>query len=204
MKYTIYKITNKLNGKIYIGKHQTKDINDSYMGSGKLLQRAQEKYGIDSFVKEIIHIFDTEEEMNTKEQELVTEEFCSRDDTYNICVGGKGGFSYINKHALYDTDVRQANGKKAMAKLREERPDIFSAAASRERTKQRWQDGVYDASKSTFARTPLVGSLNPKARKIQDELGIVYPTVKSLAEAKGIHKDSVARRVRNGVYKYID
>lgn len=49
MKYTIYKITNKVTGKIYIGKHQTEDLNDGYMGSGKLLKRAQEKYGINSF-----------------------------------------------------------------------------------------------------------------------------------------------------------
>lgn len=45
-------------------------------------------------------MFDTEEEMNTKEAELVTEEFCLREDTYNICVGGKGGFSHINKNGL--------------------------------------------------------------------------------------------------------
>ena len=40
MFYTVYKITNKINGKYYIGKHQTKDLNDGYMGSGKLLKRA--------------------------------------------------------------------------------------------------------------------------------------------------------------------
>lgn len=96
MKYTIYKITNKIDGKIYIGKHQTSDVNDTYMGSGKLLKRAQRKYGIENFIKEILHIFDTEAEMNAREAELVTEEFCIREDTYNICVGGKGGFGYIN------------------------------------------------------------------------------------------------------------
>lgn len=97
-KYTVYKITNTINEYIYIGKHETTDVNDSYMGSGKLLRRAQDKHGIENFVKEILHIFDTEEEMNTKEAELVTEDFCKREDTYNICVGGKGGFSYINNN----------------------------------------------------------------------------------------------------------
>ena len=37
MFYTIYKITNKINGKIYIGKHQTKDPYDLYYGSGKAI-----------------------------------------------------------------------------------------------------------------------------------------------------------------------
>jgi len=41
--------------------------------------------------------------MNNKEKELVTEEFCLRKDTYNICEGGHGGFSYINRNNLNNT-----------------------------------------------------------------------------------------------------
>ena len=39
MHYTIYKTTNKINGKVYIGKHATESIDDEYLGSGKLVQR---------------------------------------------------------------------------------------------------------------------------------------------------------------------
>lgn len=93
MHYTIYKITNKINDKFYIGKHQTKNLNDGYMGSGKLLKRALEKYGIENFSKEILFIFDTEEEMNAKEKELIV----ISENSYNLCEGGQGGFSYINR-----------------------------------------------------------------------------------------------------------
>lgn len=62
MFYTIYKITNKANKKLYIGKHQTKGLNDDYMGSGKILRKAVEKYGSNYFVKEILHVFETEDE----------------------------------------------------------------------------------------------------------------------------------------------
>lgn len=43
MKHVIYKITNTLNNKIYIGAHSTEDINDSYMGSGIAIKKAQKK-----------------------------------------------------------------------------------------------------------------------------------------------------------------
>lgn len=36
--FMVYKTTNLINKKIYIGVHSTRDINDSYLGSGKLLR----------------------------------------------------------------------------------------------------------------------------------------------------------------------
>lgn len=96
MHYTIYKITNKLNDKYYIGKHQTKNLNDGYMGSGKLICRDIGIYGSGNFQKEILHIFDNEQDMNNKESELVSEFFVARDDTYNLCPGGKGGWGFNN------------------------------------------------------------------------------------------------------------
>jgi hypothetical protein len=66
------------------------------MGSGILITRAIEKYGIENFHKEILHIFDNEDEMNAKEKELVV----ISEDTYNLCPGGKGGFGYINRLGL--------------------------------------------------------------------------------------------------------
>jgi hypothetical protein len=97
MKYTIYKTTNLINNKIYIGKHQTLNPNDDYLGSGKALIKAIQKYGRDNFQKEILFEFNTEAEMNAKEIELVTEEFCNRKDTYNIALGGDGGWHLSNQ-----------------------------------------------------------------------------------------------------------
>lgn len=100
MFYIIYKTTNKINNKIYIGKHQTKTLDDGYLGSGKLLKAAIRKYGVENFEREVLFIFDTKVEMNEKEAELVTEDFCELNTNYNLCVGGRGGFSYINRNSL--------------------------------------------------------------------------------------------------------
>ena len=97
MNYTIYKTTNTVNNKIYIGKHQTENINDSYLGSGISLERAINKYGKEYFIKEILYIFDNEEEMNSKEKELVSEEFIKRKDNYNKSLGGEGGSNFKGK-----------------------------------------------------------------------------------------------------------
>lgn len=92
MYYTVYRITNILDGKFYIGKHQTNDLDDGYFGSGKLIKRAIQKHGIQNFKKEILHVLETEQEMNEKEKELVI----IGESSYNICEGGQGGFSVCN------------------------------------------------------------------------------------------------------------
>ena len=113
MFYTIYKITNTINNKYYIGMHKTKNLDDGYMGSGKLLKRAIKKHGIDNFTKEILFVFDNELDMITKEKELVV----VSENTYNLCEGGKGGFGYINRNGL-DTGKRNPKSIEQKNKLR--------------------------------------------------------------------------------------
>lgn len=96
--YVIYRITNLINNKIYIGAHQTNNIDDDYMGSGRAICRAIKKYGIENFKKDILFVFDNKDEMYAKEKEIVTEDFCNKLDTYNIRTGGNGGFNHINKN----------------------------------------------------------------------------------------------------------
>lgn len=101
MKYFyLYQITNLVNGKIYIGVHQTSSMEDGYMGSGKVILKAYEKYGIDNFTKVVLETFDNSESMFAREKEVVTDEFLLREDTYNLRRGGFGGFDYINKSGM--------------------------------------------------------------------------------------------------------
>ena len=107
--YVIYQITNNLNGKIYIGKHKTNNLDDDYFGSGKYLHNAFKKYGLENFTKTILFYLQNEDEMNLLEKMVVTKEFCERDDVYNINTGGDGGWDYVN-------DGLHLNGNKMFTK----------------------------------------------------------------------------------------
>jgi len=90
--YTIYKITNIINEKIYIGVHKTDNLNDNYYGSGKILQQAIQKYGIENFKKEILYLCDSENDMYELEELIVDNDFLIQENVYNIKCGGMGGF----------------------------------------------------------------------------------------------------------------
>lgn len=61
----IYKTTNLINGKIYIGQHKLN--NNKYLGSGKLLKKAILKYGEKNFKREIIEYCENEEKLIDRE-----------------------------------------------------------------------------------------------------------------------------------------
>lgn len=88
--FVVYQTTNLVNGKIYIGVHQTHNLDDPYLGSGVALTRAIKKYGKSKFSKQILFVCDSRESMFEKERELVNEEFVKRRDTYNSMAGGCG------------------------------------------------------------------------------------------------------------------
>jgi hypothetical protein len=103
MYFTIYKITNVKTSKIYIGKHQTLDLDDGYLGSGIAISNAIRKHGTGNFRKEIMFIFDNERDMEQKEKELVTEKFVASKLTYNQAVGGQGGAMFKGKQHTAET-----------------------------------------------------------------------------------------------------
>lgn len=107
MYYTVYKIENLINNKVYIGAHKTSNLDDNYMGSGINIKRAIKKYGLKNFQKEYLAIFENEYDMFKMESIIVNDDFIKSEDTYNINEGGFGGWSHINNNMTIEEKVKK-------------------------------------------------------------------------------------------------
>lgn len=116
--YFIYETQCLVNHMTYIGCHATDNLDDGYLGSGKHLKRAIKKYGKENFNRTIIKIFDNPIEMFLLETALVTEEYVRNPNTYNLVVGGYGGFKVQNieewKSKLKDSSSKRINKQPAL------------------------------------------------------------------------------------------
>ena len=111
--YTIYETINLINGMKYIGKHITDNLDDDYIGSGVYLKRAIKKYGKENFIKKILFVYTSEDDMNNKEIELVNEKLVENHSYYNLAYGGQGGQIILTKnHPLYEETCRKISESK--------------------------------------------------------------------------------------------
>lgn len=100
-----YKITNLINNHFYYGVHNTNNLDDGYMGSGKRLHIAYKKYGIENFKREILKFFETAKEAFEYEAEIVNENLVNDNNCYNIQEGGihwKNGKGTSNTVSVID------------------------------------------------------------------------------------------------------
>jgi len=111
--YLVYKTTNLKNGKFYIGVHETYNLNDGYLGSGKVLRNSVYYHGKENFKREILEFCEDKKSMYQKEKEFVTEELIMNSKCMNLVVGGMG-FINDEKHR----EVSQLGGNATSLKLK--------------------------------------------------------------------------------------
>ena len=87
----VYETTNIVNGKKYIGKHSTTNINDGYIGSGTIIRKSIKKYGKLNFTRKILKLCNSFDEAYDYESLLITPEICNDRNYYNVMEGGRGG-----------------------------------------------------------------------------------------------------------------
>jgi len=109
----IYKTTNLINGKIYIGKDEKNS--DTYIGSGKILKAAIKKYGRSNFSKEVLEQCNSRIELCEREKYWI-ETYNSRNPQigYNITTGGSGGDTFSGQDDASKariSNIRSINAK---------------------------------------------------------------------------------------------
>lgn len=135
--YCIYRITNLINGKTYIGQHKYKETPyDDYMGSGMTLNKAYKKYGMDNFTKDIIvaNIKDKETIDKLEIKYIAFERESNGNGCYNIDKGGQGGYigevcrkAWKGKHHTEETKRKLSELHKGIALSEEHKRKLSEA-----------------------------------------------------------------------------
>jgi group I intron endonuclease len=93
----IYKVTNIIDGKFYVGQDSKND--PKYYGSGLLIKKAIKKYGKENFKKEILEYCKNFDELNEKEKYWIEKlNATNRNIAYNITIGGFGSGDVFRNH----------------------------------------------------------------------------------------------------------
>lgn len=200
MFYYIYKITNINTQKIYIGSHQTSNLEDGYFGSGIYLKRSIAKYGIEHFKKEILEFCSSREKMHIRETEIL--QLTQHDDTYNLKHCALGG----NTRAKYTAEQKTAYIKKLIenpnspigksptkgkklsestrAKMKIKRKEFFENITPEQHEK--WKTNIVKSSKP---RCALMSEINRKPVRVMcietDEITF-YKSKTDCAAALGV------------------
>lgn len=173
----IYKTTNQINGKVYIGQ-SSRDIENSkdYLGSGVLIKEAFIEFNKKNFTKEIICECETLEELNQAEVYWINKENSIHPNGYNIETGGSGYPTVLNGQWMN-------NGIKSRIIQKDDKEEYLSKG---------WQLGITNKSKDKMSKGQKLRMKtmeNPaKGKKFMnkgDKLVFIEPKDFELYESKG-------------------
>ena len=200
----LYKIVNKVNGKYYIGVHNTKNINDGYAGSGTILKKAFQKYGEVAFDRIILMYYDSKELASQAEANFITTEMLASNECYNVQPGGrhvplktvtcrdivKGKNVRIPQEEYYAHPERYVSPTKGQIKATDASGKIFMAYTDdpRFKTGEIW-DYVKQFVKDTFPARIIATGQNIRAHK--DDPRLLTGEVVSIAKGR-------VKVIRNG------
>lgn len=160
----VYKITNLINNKVYIGKRQINKeqfLKSDYFGSGKLIKLSITKNGIHNFKREIIEECNTKEELCEREKFWIEKMNSRHPNGYNISCGGENSDTLSHnpqKHEIIAKMIKtkaermtpEIIKKMSDAKKGKTYEEIYGNNANKmknkrsEEIKNKWKSGVFD------------------------------------------------------------
>jgi len=109
----VYVTTNIINGKQYIGSHATNNLNDDYIGSGRVFLKAIQKYGKQNFQRKILQECDNILEARKLEADYIIKYNTLVPNGYNVSDAGGWGYLGSSHGPLTRQRISEANkGKK--------------------------------------------------------------------------------------------
>lgn len=147
----IYKTTCSVTGRYYLGMHSTYDLDDGYIGSGKILNYSIRKYGRAVHVCEIPEHLQSRHLLQAREAELINAEVLLDPKCMNLKLGGAGGWDHVSCDTEQHSKSASCGGRKGIKTFWDitrsdpKKLDEFKARSSR-RMKKMHSSGliVYD------------------------------------------------------------
>lgn len=125
----IYKTTCLETNKYYIGMHSTDDLEDGYLGSGKVLWYSIKKHGKENHIREILEFLPDRKSLTNREQQIINEEILNDPMCLNIRLGGHGNFP--GNKASDETKAKMSAARKGKPKSEEWKRKISEANKGR-------------------------------------------------------------------------
>ena len=188
----VYKITNKITGKIYIGiTNQGSGARyrhhwyESRIGEPSPIHRSMAKYGEDNFTLEIIDFAETYEELKEKEKFWI-KKFNSTDRNigYNLTEGGDGTFGRTHSEETKEKIRQKALGRKISEETKKKMSEARIGKCSdkqREhlsKLQEQCKQKVYQYSK-------------------QGEFIAEYDSIIEACKALNLNRDTIRRQLKN-------
>jgi len=191
----VYKTTNLINGKIYVGSD--KNNNPKYLGSGKLLKQAIQKYGRDNFKKEILC------ECESRKDLIVREGFWIKSLRSN-----QKGIGYNISSNYFGGDTFSNNPNKEITRLKMSKSSSGKNNPMHKKSVYECWIEKYGKEKADILRKNLSEkiSLSLKGKnkrnlydRWKEKFGTIYAEIKSKNLAKKRKKNSLKRNANSKV-----
>lgn len=188
----VYKITNKVNGKIYIGitnqgsgVRYYKHWSDARKGDPCPIHKAMAKYGKENFTLEIIDFADTYDELKEKEKFYI-KKFNSMDRSvgYNLTEGGDGTFGRLHSEETKEKIRQKALGRKASEEAKKRMSESRKGKCS-----AKMKSHLQEISKIRCH----------KVYQYDKDLNFIaeYESIRKASEATGLNRDTIRLQLKN-------